>query len=198
LTDVIGILIFQDVEELDFVGPYEVLSAVNRVSDHALQVYLLAEKDEPVECQNRMEALPHVTYENCPRLDVIIIPGGAGARLGERSNQNTLDFIKHASNNAKLVCSVCTGAFLLTEAKVIEGGKITTHHDYYEQFEKRFDRVILVRGPRVVRDGRFLIAAGVSAGIDLGLEVIKILFSESLAAEVAELIEYSISAHQQR
>jgi len=58
--------------------------------------------------------------------------------------------------------------------------------------------VILVRGPRVVRDGKFLIAAGVSAGIDLGLEVIKILFSESLAAEVAELIEYSISAHQQR
>ena len=169
----IGILIFDDAEEMDFVGPWEVLtSATDDLPDE--KVVLIAEHPGSVTCQKGMRVLPHCTYADAPPLDVLLIPGGSGARR-EIGNPATIAWLQAASANCTWLVSVCTGAFLLVGSGLARGCKVTTHHDFLAMLRERNEAQVL-EGMRFVRDGRVLSAAGVMSGIEMSLWLVGELY----------------------
>jgi transcriptional regulator GlxA family with amidase domain len=190
----IGILVFDDAEELDFVGPYEVFTMINEVSDRngksrPHDVMLLAERDAPVRCAKGMIVTPHRTIANAPKLDVLLIPGGQGTRR-EVKNEALLEWIADAAKSCTWVTSVCTGALLLTAAGPARGKRVTTHWGFIEQLRARGEASEVLEKIRYVRDGNVVTAAGVSAGIDMALWLTGQLHGASLARLVQRAMEY--------
>lgn len=184
----VGILLFPQVEELDFVGPFEVLSYCNKIKPGSIKVMLVAETAEPIEAFNGLKVFPHITLSNCPQLDIIVVPGGKG-RLDAMKNSALIEFITNQSQSAKFTTSVCTGAFLLAEAGLLTGKQATTYHTALTELAAYSVNVL---NRKVVHDGRIISSAGVSSGIELGLYVLKLLFGAALSQEVADKIEYDI------
>ncbi|ATB68935.1 isonitrile hydratase [Sulfurospirillum diekertiae] len=184
----IGIVIFPNVEELDFVAPFEVLSYVNKVQPNSTQVLLIAPSLEPVHAFNGLRILPDMTFETCPTLDVLLFPGGKGRMIWmkETSMQN---FIQKHSKEVTYLTSVCTGAFFLAEAGMLKGKEATTYHTAFDELAAYGVNVL---SSKVVRDGKMITAAGVSSGLELGFYLLRELFGAPIAQEVAEKIEYTI------
>jgi len=190
----IGILLFDGAEELDFVGPYEVFTMANEVfarqdKPRPHNVLLVAEKGGPVTCAKGMRVLPEVTIGNCPRLDVILIPGGQGTRR-EAKNEALLSWIAGAAAGCTWVTSVCTGALLLTAAGPARGKRVTTHWGFVEQLRARGEAAEVLTGVRYVRDGNIVTAAGVSAGIDMALWLTGQMHGAESARAVQRAMEY--------
>jgi len=190
----IGILIFDNAEELDFVGPWEVFTMANEASKHlgrepVHDVKLIAERDGPVTCAKGMRVLPHLITAQCGRLDVLLIPGGQGTRR-EVANQSLLDWIAMIARDAKWVTSVCTGALLLTAAGPAKGKRVTTHWAFVKTLRERGEAAEVLDKYRYVRDGNVVTAAGVSAGIDMALWLTGALHSPDLARAVQRGMEY--------
>jgi transcriptional regulator GlxA family with amidase domain len=183
----IGILIFDDVEELDFIGPYEVFGALYKVSGEG-RVVLIAEREEPVRCANGLRVLPDHSFDDAPELDVILVPGGQGTRR-EVDNARLIEWIRRAGRGCRWVTSVCTGSLLLHEAGFARGKRVTTHWGFVEAFQARGD-VTVLDGPRFVRDGNLVTAAGVSAGIDMALWLVGQLHSPEVARRLQRGIQY--------
>ena len=163
----IGLLIFPDITQLDMTGPYEVF-----IKFPDARVHLIWKTRDPVAAGGGMQILPTTTYTDCPSLDIICVPGGAGMNP-LLNDAETLDFIRRQAKTAKYVTSVCTGALVLGAAGLLQGKRATTHwmsHDMLSAFG-----AIPVQ-ERVVRDGNVITGGGVTAGIDFAL---------TLAAEVA-------------
>ncbi len=184
----VGILIFPQVEELDFVGPYEVLSYINKVRPGSTTVLLVAEPPEPVTAFNGMRVIPDTTLADCPPLEIIVAPGGKG-RLTAMKNPAIPEFLLTRQASARHVTSVCTGAFLLAEADLLSGRKATTYHTAFSELAAYSVEVVPAK---VVRDGGIITAAVVSSGLELGFYLLKELFGDDLAREVARRIEYDI------
>jgi cyclohexyl-isocyanide hydratase len=185
----IGILIYPDVEEMDFVGPFEVLSYINKIQPKNTKVLLISETTEPVSGFNGMVVIPHTTLENCPPLDVFIAPGGKGRAVAMK-NRTLQEFILKQMNEAEFVTSVCTGAFLLAEAGLLRDRKATTYHTAFKELEAYSVKVL---PKKIVHDGKIITAAGVTSGIELGFYLLKLLFGEELSQEVARRIEYNVN-----
>ncbi|WP_029165409.1 DJ-1/PfpI family protein [Aminiphilus circumscriptus] len=183
----VGILLFRHVEELDFVGPFEVLSYVNKIFPESTRVLLTAETLHPVDCFNGMRVLPHATFDECPPLDVLVAPGGKG-RIDAMKHMRILDFVRNQSRSARYVTSVCTGAFLLAEAGLLRGKCATTHGNALVELAAY--PFVTVTQRKVVQDGNIVTAGGVSSGIDLGIHILALLFGHAVAKNVAHLIEY--------
>lgn len=187
----IGILIFPQVEELDFVGPFEVLSYVNKIQPGSTKVQLIAETLTPVQACNGMKIIPDVTFQDCPLLDIVIAPGGKG-RLSAMKSPVIRAFTLKQAKAARYMASVCTGAFFLAEAGLLTGKKATTYHTAFPELESYSVQVIPAK---VVRDGKIITAAGVSSGLELGFYLLKELFGATLSQEVADKIEYEIDVN---
>ncbi len=190
----IGILLFDDAEELDFVGPYEVFTMINEVltrqgKEPEHEVLLLAEQDRAVRCAKGMQVLPHATIDKAPVLDVLLVPGGQGTRR-EVKNEALLTWIAKAARDCRWVTSVCTGALLLTAAGPARGKRVTTHWGYVAQLRERGEAAEVLEDIRYVRDGNVVTAAGVSAGIDMALWLTGQLHSPELARMVQRAMEY--------
>jgi transcriptional regulator GlxA family with amidase domain len=183
----IGLLIFDGVEELDWVGPWEVFTSL-RMIDDATHVVSIAESREPVRCAKGMRVLPDHTFEDAPALDVILVPGGQGTRV-EVDNPVLIDWLRKVGASCDWVTSVCTGSLLLHEAGFARGKRVTTHWGFVEQLQQRRD-VTVLSGPRWVRDGNLVTAAGVSAGIDMALWLVGQLHSPDVARSVQHYMEY--------
>src|SRR5665213_206025 len=191
----IGIFIFDDAEELDFVGPWEVFTVANQVfahlgKDRAHDVVLIAERDGPVRCAKGMRVLPDFTTENCGALDVLLVPGGQGTRR-EVNNKPLLDWIAKTAAGCKWVTSVCTGALLLCAASPAKGKRVTTHWGFIEGLRARNEAAEVLEHIRYVRDGNVVTAAGVSAGIDMALWLTGQLHSPAIARAVQRTMEYN-------
>ena len=184
----IGILLFPGVEELDFVGPFEVLSYVNKIIPNSVQVSLVAESAGELRAFNGLRILPDMTVDACPDLDVLVVPGGKG-RLAAMKNTNLRQFILRQEAQARFIASVCTGAFLLAEAGLLTGRKATTYHECLDELA-RYDGVEVVAA-KVVPAGRIVTAGGVSSGLELGFYLLRELFDADTARLVARKIEYS-------
>lgn len=184
----IGVLLFPQVEEVDFVGPFEVLSYINKIKPASTKVLLIAEAAEPVEAFNGMRVIPDVTMANCPDLDILVVPGGKG-RYTAMKNTAIQEFIQRQAQKAKYITSVCTGAFLLAEAGLLKNKKATTYHTALAELAAYSVEVL---SQKVVREDNIITAAGVSSGIELGLYLLKEEFGAALAQEVADKIEYDI------
>ncbi|GAA0545609.1 transcriptional regulator GlxA family with amidase domain [Rhizomicrobium palustre] len=190
----IGILIFDDVEELDFVGPWEVFTMANEVAqlqslELPFEVRLIAEKDTPVRCAKGMRVLPDKILAGVEHLDVLLVPGGQGTRR-EVDNPALTAFITRISSRAEWVTSVCTGALLLTAAGPAQGKRVTTHWAFVEQLSARGEAREVVSGERYVRDGNLVTAAGVSAGIDMALWLVAEICGVDFARIVKKAMQY--------
>lgn len=190
----IGILIFDGAEELDFVGPWEVFTMANEVSartgkERPHKVFLVAERNEPVTCAKAMRVLPDCTIADCPKLDVILIPGGQGTRR-EVKNKPLLDWIAKACADCTWITSVCTGAMLLTASGPARGKRVTTHWGFIETLRGRGEAAEVLENIRYVRDGNVVTSAGVSAGIDMALWLIGQIHEPQFARNVQKAMEY--------
>ena len=189
MTIRIGVVVFDDAEELDFAGPWEVFTMASNIQPKAHEVMLVAESDRPVRCAKGMRVLPDVTFENCPKLDVVLVPGGQGTRR-EVENKPMLDWIAKVSKDCQWVTSVCTGAMLLTAAGPAKGKRLTTHWAFVETLRSRKEASEVLDNMRYVRDGNVVTAAGVSAGIDMALWLTGQLHSPEFARNVQRAMEY--------
>ena len=177
----IGMLIFPGMTQLDMTGPYEVLSRTpNSVVD------LVARTLEPVTSDRGLQILPTVTYETCPPLDLIMVPGGPGQqKLME--DEATLGFLRRQAASATYITSVCTGSLVLGAAGLLKGKRATCHWSALEHLK------LLGATPvseRVVVDGNIITGAGVTSGIEFGLTLAAILEGEQAAREIQLQIEY--------
>ena len=181
----IGILIFKEAEELDFVGPYEVFGMAAEFGE-SCRTIVVAETLDPVRCAHGLRVLPDDIIKNAPALDLLIVPGGRGARIHASKNPQILEFVR---KQPKTVASVCTGAMVLAAAGVLDGIEATTHCAHYHQL-REYEKVRVREDVRFVMHDRIATSAGVTAGIDLSLAFIARFFGEALAQRIAENLEW--------
>ncbi len=188
MSNTIGILLFDDVEELDFVGPWEVFSATAQQLFPDDRVVTIAQQSRPIRCAKGLRVLPDVDFATAPPLDLVLVPGGQGTRR-EVSNPTLIGWLRDAGQRCQWVTSVCTGALLLHEAGFARGRRVTTHWAFVETLRQRGD-VTVLENRRYVRDGNVVTAAGVSAGIDLALWLVGQIHGIDVARKVQRGIEY--------
>lgn len=194
MTLKLGVLIFDDAEELDFVGPWEVFTMANEVAGYSgdekpFETLMIAEKNAPVRCRKGMRVLPDATTETCGKLDILLIPGGQGTRA-EVENKKLLAWIAQTAADCTWITSVCTGALLLTAAGPAQGKRVTTHWGFIEQLRARNEAAEVLEKVRYVQDGNVVTAAGVSAGIDMALWLVGQIRSPDFARTVQRMMEY--------
>ena len=181
----IGILIFQDAEELDFVGPHEVFGMARELGQ-LCQTLVIAETLQPVRCAHGLRVLPDATIDDAPDLDVLVVAGGSGARLHARSNPKILQFVRQQPD---IVASVCTGVAVLASAGVLDGLEATTHYAHFDMLRDH-QEITLRESARFVMHDRVATAAGVTAGIDLSLALVARLFGGPVAEQIARNLEW--------
>lgn len=179
----IGLLVFPHVEELDVIGPWEMFSLWRQLDGGPSNCLTVAERLEPVNCANGLSIHPHVCFEACPVLDVLLVPGGQGTRA-EVFNARLLEFVAAQARSCQAVLSVCTGAFVLQAAGLLAGKRATTHWASLDRLRAFGNVAVVVE--RFTRDGTIWCSAGVSAGIDLALYFI----AEAAGAEVAGKVQF--------
>ncbi|MDQ4070929.1 MAG: DJ-1/PfpI family protein [Actinomycetota bacterium] len=186
----VGVFLFPGVEELDFVGPWEVLRAWERVwPDDGQQVLLLAREEGTITCAMGMRVVPEVTWASAPPLDVLVYPGGQGtvAQLGDESIRT---WVRDTARGGTLMTSVCTGALVFADAGLLDGRPATTHWASLDHLAN-LGRDIEVRpDDRFVDDGNVITSSGVSAGIDMALHLVARLATPDRAREVRRYIQY--------
>jgi transcriptional regulator GlxA family with amidase domain len=182
-----GILLFEDFEELDAIGPWEVFTTAKLLAPDD-RVVTIAATREPVRAAKGMRVLPDHSFADAPPLDVVLVPGGQGTRR-EVSNPVLIDWLRKAGAQCRWVTSVCTGALLLHEAGFARNRRVTTHWGFVEQLRKRGE-VEVLEGVRFVRDGNLVTSAGISAGIDMALWLVGQLQSVAAARRVQKILEY--------
>jgi transcriptional regulator GlxA family with amidase domain len=180
-----GILLFDQAEELDWAGPWEVFTMARRDDDRVVTV---AARPDPVRCAKGLRVLPDHTFEDAPALDVLLVPGGRGSRI-EVHNPVLLDWIAAVAPGCTWVTSVCTGAFLLHAAGPARHKRVTTHWASIESLRALPD-VTVVEHARYVRDGNVVTSAGVSAGIDMALWLVGQMYGIDHARFTEHAMEY--------
>lgn len=195
LTRSVGIYLYDQVEVLDFAGPFEVFMTASRVHQRQTPkdpipflVRLIAENKEAVNARAGMRVLPESTIHKTSTIDVLIVPGGVVDDQLKRPD--VITWLARISQTAELVASVCTGAFLLAKAGLLEGVQATTHWEDLEFFASMFPEVEVLPERRWVDQGRIVTAAGISAGIDMSLHLVRRLQSEALAEATARQMDY--------
>ncbi|MGF6347491.1 DJ-1/PfpI family protein [Variovorax sp. W2I14] len=182
-----GIIVFPDVEELDFVGPWEMLTMWSKLAAGPENCLIVAEKTGPVVCAKGLSINPHVSFADCPPLDYLLVPGGMGTRR-EVDNPAMVQFLAKQAPGCKALLSVCTGAFVLHAAGLLSGKTATTHWGSLDRLRALGD--VKVVEQRFVQDGNVWTSAGVSAGTDLMLAFIAHTAGEEAAARVQLQSEY--------
>ena len=192
----VGILVFEDVEVLDFCGPFEVFASAALPPEEAggeerplYDVRVVAENPGIVRCRGGLLVQPHHTLADHPPLDLVVLPGGFGTRR-ERGNPVVLDWIGRQHAAGALTTSVCTGSFLLAAAGLLDGRAATSHWQTLEWLEREHPAVDVRAGERIVDEGEIVTSAGVSAGIDMALHVVRRQHGDAVARATARDMEY--------
>ncbi|MCZ6834142.1 MAG: DJ-1/PfpI family protein [Planctomycetota bacterium] len=200
-TRTVGILIFDDVEVLDFAGPYEVFSrtrlvpgAASRRSDESapFNVFTIARSLEPIAATGGLRVIPDFDFSTSPSIDLLVIPGGFGTRP-LLDDELTLDWIRTFTESASITASVCTGALLLAQLGMLKGRKATTHWGALDSLNEIDPTIDVQRATRVVMDSLpdgLVTSAGVSSGIDMAFAMVEHLHGREVANETAHYIEY--------
>ncbi|MFN7571575.1 MAG: DJ-1/PfpI family protein [Betaproteobacteria bacterium] len=181
-----GLLLFPEVEELDFVGPWEMLKMWERFLDGPA-CFTVAQHKQPIDCANGLSVNPNYDFANCPPLDFLLVPGGPGTRR-EVDNSVLVDFVRAQAAGCRVVLSVCTGSFVLHRAGLLAGRRATTHWGSLDRLRALGD--VHVVEERNVVDGKLWSSAGVSAGIDMTLAFIAAQAGEEVAMKAQVAAEY--------
>ncbi len=185
-----AILIFNDVEVLDFTGPFEIFNSANRVANDILfNVFTVSESGGKIIARNGLQVIPDYSLKNCPKPDILIVPGGQGRKI-EMKNEVILYWISSNFDSLKYLFSICTGAFILGKTGLLDGLKATTHHASYDEFETSFPETTLIRNVPYVDNGKIITSAGISTGMKASLYIIDKIFADGLGKRTAEYMEY--------
>jgi transcriptional regulator GlxA family with amidase domain len=195
MTRTVAIYIFDQVEVLDFAGPFEVFSTASRVYQRShrqdelpFSVKLVAAKDKPVRARGGVRVVPDLNYSNCPPVDVLIVPGGV---IDEELARDDISlWVRSRGQSAEITASVCTGAFILAKAGLLDNLSATTHWEDIDEFSEMFPKIRVIRNKRWVNEGRIITSAGISAGIDMSLHIVRRLEGEQLAWLTARQMDY--------
>lgn len=186
----VAILIFNDVEVLDFSGPFEVFSvAGGHGEDNTFRVFTVAEDRRPIWARGGLAVNPAFSLEDCPTPHIMVVPGGRGTHR-EKDNPLLLKWIRQRSESAELILSVCTGSLILANAGLLEGLAATTHHTTLDLLRDLAPHSRIYSDRRFVDNGRIITSAGISAGIDMSLHVVARLLGQAKAEETAHHMEY--------
>ena len=192
----VAILIFPGIEVLDFSGPFEVFSIAARVAlrdkdstSPLFNAFLVAETSNVVPARYAFRVQPHYTFDDHPRIDLLVVPGGVIDQPLE--SLKTLEWISREARRSDMVASVCTGAFLLAKTGILDGLKATTHWEDVEDLKKQYPRIDVIEDQIFVDQGRVITSAGISAGIDMSLHLVRRLYGASLAQRAARQMVYS-------
>jgi cyclohexyl-isocyanide hydratase len=183
----IGMLLFPNLTQLDLTGPHEVLARLP-----GAKVHLVARTAEPVASETQLVIVPSTTFAQLPRVDLLFVPGGGADGLEAMlADEDWRAFLRDKAAQARYVASVCTGGLLLAAAGLLDGLRATTHHDFFDAFEKRFPKVRLDRGARFVQGAPNVFSAGgLTSGVDLALHIVGLYFGPEAAANTARYMEH--------
>ncbi|MEW6996097.1 DJ-1/PfpI family protein [Colwelliaceae bacterium BS250] len=187
----IAIYIFDNAEVLDFSGPFEVFATASRFlpEESKFKVFLLAENNSAVLARGGYSVNPSYNFSNHPAIDVLIVVGGV--HDDEMRKENVITWIKAQALSAKVIASVCTGAFLLAEANLLTGLSVTTHWQDTDDLQQQFPDLNVVTNVRWVDEGKVVTSAGISAGIDMSLHLVEKLKNKNLAEQTAKQMQFS-------
>jgi len=196
---VVAMVLAERATLIDFIGPYEVFDDTmlrpdgkpfvvdkDKMEDmvHPFEVYTVAAKRELVETSGGMQIMPKYTFADAPMPDIVLVPAES------RESEGREAWLKKVNEHTKFTVSVCTGAFILARAGLLDGLNATTHHNYQDNFEKLFPKVKLQRTVRYVDNGHILTAGGLSSGIDLALHIVARYYGDDVAEMTAYYMEY--------
>jgi len=181
----LGAILYEGFELLDLYGPLEMFGNLKP----QVEIVTVAEKAGPVSSFQGPQTVADFDYQNCPHLDLILLPGGFGT-IDELGNQAILSFLKERVPSAKVTMSACSGSWILAKAGLLDGRRATSNKAYFKMATQQSDQVEWVSEARWVEDGPIFTSSGVSAGMDMALAVIASLFGDKNAMDVANAAEY--------
>lgn len=193
----VGIFVFDEVEVLDFAGPFEVFSRTRllkgaesrRSNDSApFNPFTVSIDTKPLTATGGLKIIADYTFNNFPKIDILIVPGGYGTRT-LLNNEILLKWIKAVSDKANITASVCTGSLLLAKAGLLEGKRATTHWGAIEALKSISKDIQVITERRVVND-EIITSAGVSSGIDMAFMIVENLYGEQVASDTSKYIEF--------
>jgi transcriptional regulator GlxA family with amidase domain len=186
----IGILIFDDIELLDFAGPFEVFSVTDELNNYNLcKTFTISEYKSTVKSVNGLQIIPDYSFVDCPKIDILIIPGGVGTKL-LLEKKEVLKWIKEKYDESEITFSVCSGSRLLGKIGLLDNIEYITHHDVIEDMLKIAPQGKLNKEKRFVDSGKLLTSAGISAGIDLSLYIVEKIFGKENREKTQKYMEY--------
>jgi len=188
----VGILVFNEVEVLDFSGPFEVFSIAMypETSEHPFKVNLVAQSDDVIVARNGLKIMPDYCITNAPPFDILIVPGGYGAEQIEIHNNCIIQWIRDQANTVEILASVCTGAFLLAEAGLLDNKKATTHWMDISRLENEYSKIQVRYNVRYVDENSIITSGGISAGLDMSLHIVTKLIGSIAADITAKRMDY--------
>lgn len=191
----VGILLFPEVEVLDFAGPFEVFSVASRITSPPVdgappvfEVATVASTDRPLRARHGLVVLPTHGFADAPAPDLLVVPGGVVTQPLE--DEETLAYLRRASGEALLTASVCTGAFVLGTLGLLDGHRVTTHWEDIPDLRSRFPALEVVEDVPYVDEGRIVTSAGISAGIAMSLHLVERILGETAARRTARQMQY--------
>jgi transcriptional regulator GlxA family with amidase domain len=192
----VGILLFDDVEVLDFAGPFEVFAVTTAKQEQGetyspFEVTTISGDGRMVTACNGLKVMPDYNFESAPAFDLLVIPGGMGTRSLVK-NKTVIDWIGNRFHEVQWMTSVCTGAFLLAEAGLLDGKHATTHWASIERMRDTYPAVKVEEGVKFVDEDRIVSSAGISAGIHMAFHMVVRLLGKEVAKETARMMEYDI------
>ena len=201
MTQTVGIYLYADVEVLDFAGPFEVFNTATRMfkQQHPdnkadrFKVVTIAGKPGIVRARAGLSVVPDCDISHHPPLDILIVPGGI--HNTEMNKQPVLDWIRRVDEGTQITAAVCTGAFILGRAGLLDGLTVTTHWEDIPDLRKLLPGSTIKENARWVDEGRIVTSAGISAGIDMSLHLVAKLEDEALAVRTARQMEYDWQKH---
>ena len=199
----VGIVVYDEVEVLDFCGPFEVFSVTRlneekrREEPSPFSAFLVAETTSPVVATGGMKVVPDHDLDSCPTLDILLVPGGWGFRH-QMNNERLLEWIADRSRQVETLTSVCTGALLLGKAGLLDGKRATTHWRFLDSMQELFPKVTVEKRLHFVEEGTLFSSAGISAGIDMSLRVVARYYGEAVARATARHMEYPFPETDER
>lgn len=185
----VAIMIFEEVEVLDFAGPFEVFNVTAELNDPApFNVYTVAETVAPIKTRGKLSINPNYSIYAMPKADILLIPGGFGTRA-MLTKPHVLAWLQAQVKQVEFLCSVCTGSLALAKAGILDGLRVTTHHDNLPDLQRLVsDDTQVIDNERYLDNGKVLTAGGISAGIDMSLYLVeKLLGADVLARTLAEM-----------
>lgn len=186
----VGIFLFNEIELLDFAGPYEVFSVTSELNNYEpFNVFTVTQDGKEIKSVNGLKILPDYSFDSHPQIDILVIPGGVGTK--SEMKEDVLQWINRNNNNSRITMSICSGARLLGKLGLLDYLECTTHHEVMEHLQEIAPKAIIKSDKRFIGNGKLYTSAGISAGIDLSLHIVEKLYGVDIANHTRVYMEYS-------